>query len=98
FAGATSFYTAPMNVREYARAMFTYTACGGLGASGPTVVVTVQESADLEIWTDIGSDINTGSPNERDFQFEWIRIKLAVSGSDPCFTCWCVGDFVHRHA
>jgi hypothetical protein len=98
FAGATSFYTAPMNVREYARAIFTYTACGGLGSTPPTVVVKIEQSADLEIWTEVAPDINVGGPVELAFKFEWMRIKLTVSGSDPCITCWCVGDFVYRHA
>lgn len=98
FAGVTTFMTPPMNVRDYSRANVTFQIAGALGAIGPAVVVTMQQSADLEIWSDIGGNLNNGDTNERDFQFEWIRLKLVVSGSDPCFTCWCVGDFVRRHA
>jgi hypothetical protein len=98
FAGATTFLTPPMNVRDYSHANVTFVEAGALGAIGPGVTVTVQESPDLEIWNDIGSSINNGDTNEQAFQFEWIRLKLVVTGTDPCFTCWCVGDFVRRHA
>lgn len=98
FAGAGTFLTAPMNVREYSRVLATFEEAGALGASGPTVLVYIEESPDLEIWNEIGDSINDHETDTREFQFEWMRLKLVVSGSDPGFTCWCVGDFVRRHA
>jgi hypothetical protein len=100
FAGATTFYTAPMNVRDYSQAILQYVHSGAIGAIGPTVNVFVEESPDLEIWNEIGSSLNTGLMETRDFAYEWIRMKLVVSGSDQklvAFTCWCVGGFVLRH-
>jgi hypothetical protein len=96
FAGTGTFHTAPVNVRPYSRATVNYVETGALGSIGPEVDVRVEESADLEIWEEIGGNLNSGEPETREFRFEWIRLKLAVTGSDPGFTCWCVGDFVLR--
>lgn len=98
FAGVGTFLTAPMNVREYSRVLASFVVAATIGSSAPGVAVVVQESADLEIWTDIGGDLNGAGTATRDFGFEWIRLKLVVTGTGPAFTCWCVGDFVRRHA
>ena len=95
FVGAGTRLTQPMNVRAYASAIVTFTFVAGLGA-GPTVLISLQESPDLEIWTDVGDTLAHGTPESRTFKFEWIRLKLVISGTDPAFTCWCVGDFVLR--
>ena len=97
FGGAGTFLGAPMNVREYGRAILTCVKAGALGSTPATLAASVQESADLEIWTDIGSALTDGVPGERAFRFEWIRMKYVVVGTDPGVTCWCVGDFVQRH-
>jgi len=95
-AGEGSFLTAPLNVRAYAYAMFHFTVVSGLGATPPTVEVFVEHSPDLEHWEAIGDALDIGEPSLRDFSFEWVRLRIEVSGDDPAFTCWCVGEFVVR--
>jgi len=98
FAGVGTFLTSAMNVRDYSHVNVTYVTVGALGSTPPTVTVYLQESPDLEIWNDIDADINDGNTDTRNFRFEWTRLKLVMTGADPGFTCWCVGDFVRRHA
>lgn len=98
FAGEGTFLTAPLNVRQYGRAILYYAHVAALGASGTDVDVVVQQSPDLEIWADIGDPLGHDASEERGFRFEWIRLKLVVTGLDPGFTGWCVGDFVRRES
>lgn len=96
YAGAGTFLTPPMNVRDFESANFIYTLSGALGVIGPTVTVEVEESPDLSLWYPIGAALFSGDVESRSFQFEWMRLKITLSGADPAFTCWCVGDFIRR--
>jgi hypothetical protein len=96
YAGANTFLQAPMNIREYESAVFLYQLVATIGTIGPSITVKVQESPDLSIWYDAGPALVSGDPETRTFRFEWIRLHIEMSGTDPGFTCWCVGDFVRR--
>src|SRR5688572_5950350 len=80
FAGAGTFRTAPMNVRDFGQVIATYTKVAYIGTSGPVVNVYFEQSPDLEIWAEIGSAISDGIPTTVEFSYEWIRVKLVVSG------------------
>lgn len=95
FAGEATFYTAPNNVRGYGEASLVLAMVGGLG-TGISFVVQVQESPDLEIWDDNGPPLSITDPTDVTFRFEWMRLKIALSATDPAVTCWCVGNFVRR--
>lgn len=97
FAGATTFETPPMNVRGYGEALIDLQLAGAIGAPAAALVVEVQESPDLGIWRDIGTLVS-GTTTSVTFAFEWIRLKITVSGADPAVTCWCVGNFIRRQA
>ena len=87
-------YTAPINVRSYSEAQISVWRSGGLDGIGASDVI-VQESPDLEHWSDNGSTIGTvagETTDSRGFRLDWMRLK--VSG-DP-LTYWAVGNFVRR--
>ena len=96
FAGSGTFLTAPMNVRAYHEALIQFDVVATLGTTGPTISACVQESPDLEYWQDIGPALTHNDSVPKAFRFEWIRLKVTVSGADPGFTGWCVGNFVRR--
>lgn len=98
FAGATTFLTPPMNVRAYDGGYFLFTQVAALGSTPASLTVKVQQSPDLEIWTDVLNALTSGTPGERLFQFEWIRLQIALAGSDPAAACWCVADLTRRRA
>lgn len=97
FAGATTFETPPMNVRGYGQALIDLMLVGALGSPAAALAVEVQESPDLGIWRDIGTLVS-GSTTNVVFSFEWVRLKVTVSGADPAVTCWSVGNFIRRQA
>lgn len=98
FAGATTYLTPPMNVRAYDGGYFLFTQVAALGSTPASLAVKVQESPDLEIWTDILTSLTSAVPSERLFQFEWIRLEIVLAGTDPAATCWCVADLTRRRA
>ena len=98
FSGARTFNTAPINVRAFASADISLWVGNGVGTS-PGFSLVIQDSPDLKIWSTL-STINPTPGTEAFqmviFQREWIRLAVTLSGTDPGFTGWCVGDFVTR--
>lgn len=97
-AGAGTFYSAPILVRDYGQANFYFAKVAALGSPAALLEVVVEESPDLEIWESIGSPLTLDAPDVREFRFEWIRMRMTVGGADPGVTCWCIGEFVRRKA
>lgn len=96
FAGDGPFYTVPLNVREFESADLTAWA-------SVSVVVTVEQSTDMEHWTAIsGGGIVTGSGVEatltKAFTLEWMRLRVNVSGLPRLTSVWVVGNFVRRRS
>jgi hypothetical protein len=98
FSGARSFLSAPINVRAFASAIVTVWVADGVGTS-PTFAMSLQESPDLKIWTALsgfsptpGVELTQSVP----FKKEWVRVSVVLTGSNPAFTGWAVGDFVTR--
>jgi len=93
FAGSGPFYTAPMNVRAYRKAILDAWSGQGIGADTSTATITAEESTDLGVWTDVvTSDDGIGV----DFSMEWMRLKIVLTGANPANTVWAVGNFVLR--
>ena len=96
FVGAGPFFTGAVNVRPYGSGIFAFMQVAGLGSPVAVAAATVQGSPDLEIWDDIGSPLATGDTDTRAFPYEWIRLKVALTGGVLGATCWCVVDLVRR--
>jgi hypothetical protein len=101
--GALPFYSAPVNVKGFARALISAWRGTGLGGTPATVAFELQQSADLGLWHAIGSTFTPTNPGEdvavaKDLLFEWVRLKATVSGTAPYegATVWAVGAFVPR--
>ncbi|MCE9637731.1 MAG: hypothetical protein K8T90_18685 [Planctomycetes bacterium] len=98
FSGAQVLTTAPINVRAFASATIGFWVGNGIGTT-PTIAMEIQQSPDLKIWTSLSTF--TGTPetevtNNVTFEMEWVRLAITLTGTDPGFTGWCVGDFVTR--
>jgi hypothetical protein len=97
FYGATTFLTVPVNVHDYASAGLVAWRSAGIGTS-PVLSIQVQQSPDLDIWTTLATI--TPTPDETtssvEFTQEWLRLAVALTGVNPGFTCWVVGNFVPR--
>jgi hypothetical protein len=97
--GTTPVYSAPMDVTKFGRAILVAWQGQGFGSSVAVGTVTVQESPDLETWTDLGSlspDAGTEETLDLSFVYPWIRTKSVVEGADPCVAFWLLGAFVPR--
>jgi hypothetical protein len=94
--------SAPLNVRAFAQANITAWRSKGIGTVGASLSVTLQRSVDLENWFDIGSAMTPAASSEQvsdfTFEYEWIRVKVTVTGAVAGVTGWVVGDFVERSA
>lgn len=100
FSGARAFNTAPINVRAFSSALITLWVGNGVGST-PGFSMAVQESPDLKIWTQLVNFIPTPGTEvvqSVEFEKEWLRLVITVTGTNPAFTVWCVGDFVTRFA
>lgn len=101
--GTTPLKLAPIWVRPYDTIIVAAWRGTGLGGSGgASVVLTIQQSPDLSIWTDVGTLTPTaGDDGEVADQFtltmDWIRVVAMVAGTDPGVMCWAVADLVPRH-
>lgn len=101
--GATTFKLAPIWIRPYGSIVVAAARGTGLGGSGgASVTFALQQSPDLEIWSDLGTlSPGAGDSGEVASEFtltmDWLRVKATVSGSDPGVTCWAVADLVPRH-
>jgi len=101
--GTSDLKLAPIWVRPYETitvAAWRGTGIGGGG--GAYVVLTVQQSFDLSIWTSLGTlNPAAGDDGEVVQQFsvttDWIRVVANVYGGDPGVMCWAVADLVPRH-
>lgn len=97
YSGSRTFYTEPLNVRAFAYANVAVWRGTGIGSS-PGFLLQMQESPDLAIWTSNGASYSTSgeTTQSHSFGFDWIRLAITLSGSDPAFTCWAAGDFALR--
>jgi hypothetical protein len=92
-------YTAPINVKEFAKAVVTAWVGTGIGSTPASGGVAVEQSADLEHWHQVGSDLSPDNAEESatfEFDLEWVRFKAMVSGTNPGVTLWAVGAFIPR--
>jgi len=103
--GTTPFYSAPLNVKGFSKALISAWRGTGLGSTPATVEFQFEQSADLGLWHAVGGTFTPASANAettvtKDFVFEWVRLKATVSGSDGSrgVTVWAVGAFVPREA
>jgi hypothetical protein len=92
-----SFHTVPINVREFASAIITVWRGPAIGTSTPGLDVFVQQSTDLQIWNNLGSASAEGETTIAvNFDFEWMRLEIYLSGEAAACTCWAIGDFATR--
>ena len=99
FIGTTALYSGPVDVRDYAGMVLTAWMGTGLGTTPAEVEFTLQQSPDLENWSDAGSLTPDAGEEETDtfsFQYPWMRVKAVVSGTNPGVTCWLEGELVRR--
>ena len=95
--------TAPFSVRRYARVILTGWAGRGLGATSPAATITLDQSADLGHWHEVGS-VSPAAGTEASetldlLDLEWARLRVEVEpdeGEEPGTTVWAVGAFVPR--
>ena len=92
-------YSAPMDVRAYALVILTGWQGTGLGSTPASVEFVIQQSPDLDNW----SEETTFSPTAGEEEsctvrllYPWVRVGMSVAGSDPGVSCWLVGEFVRR--
>jgi hypothetical protein len=99
YAGARTFLTVPVNVREFSYVKLAGWRGPGIGDT-PTFEIQVQTSNDLENWVDVGSPFDPGDGDGNllsvDLFAEWIRLAVTLGGTGPAFTCWSVGNFATR--
>ncbi len=99
FSGARVFRTSPINVRALSGGYVSVWAAEGMGTD-PTFELVIESSVDLLVWDELESFEPTPGGAEETlhvlFQQEWIRIAVTLTGTDPAFVCWAVGNFVTR--
>ena len=98
FAGADTFPTGPINVKQYASAIVTMWFGTPVGTT-PAISVDFEESPDLTLWSTLASLTPTPGTELRQsisFGMEWMRVVVQLGGADPGYTGWCVGNFVTR--
>lgn len=102
FAGHYKFRSAPVNVRDMAKADLTaWRSPVGLGQD---VGFHLEESIDLIVWTTVADSTlaplaNAEETTSCDLEMPWIRSVVDVQdpGGDGCVvTCWLVGNFTMR--
>lgn len=97
YAGARSYRTVPILVRDYSYVIVGAWRGPVIGSASPTVTVSVETSDDLENWTGLGSfDPSPEYRSRFDLAAEWMRLLVVLTGTDPAVTCWAVGDFATR--
>lgn len=99
YVGARTYFTVPLNVREFAYAHVNCWRGDGLGSSSPTIALQLQASTDLQIWDDIGSAFGSSAGESQQvvtFTKDWLRFAVTLTGVDPAFPCWSVGEFATR--
>ena len=96
-AGATSFASAPLNVRGFSFASLLFWRGGGVNLTDLTF--TVEGSQDLKNWETLG----TTSPNDDietalgfSIDREWLRVVAAPTGTNPTVCVWAMGQFTKR--
>jgi hypothetical protein len=103
--GSNAFHTAAMNVRQFASATISVWRGQECGSNLSAFDVRLQESADLSIWSDVGSSFSPAAHQEvseaRDLDVEWIRLVIELvpinpGGTPPAVTCWAVANLVPR--
>lgn len=99
FVGARTFNTLPIPVREFSSANVTAWRGAMQGSSSPTFSVIVQQSQDLENWSNLAT-LSPGAVDQTtsavDFTMDWLRLAITLAGTSPAVTCWVVGDFLVR--
>ena len=99
FVGTTALYSAPVDVGRYSDGIFVAWRGTGIGSTPASVVFTVQQSTDLDVWVD-GSTISPSADSESvlslGLTYPWMRVKAVVSGSDPGVCGWVVVELVMR--
>jgi len=98
FSGARTHLGTPMGVRAFGTATIMLWTGVGTGTS-PVFELQLQHSHDLTLWEVL--DTLTPTPGTElvvgvGFSREWLRLAVTLTGTDPAFTCWCVGNFVRR--
>lgn len=95
----TSVKTRPVDVGRYAAATFVAWRGAAIGTN-PALSIQLEQSADLTIWSNLGS-VLTPAANDEDTESvtltqRWLRAKISVTGTSPAVTCWLTGDFTAR--
>jgi hypothetical protein len=101
--GTSPLYSAPFNVKRFARVVLTAWAGVGLGSLPPGVGISIEQSTDLEHWHTagvVGPDPDSEKTSVFDLlDMEWARTAVVVTpevGEPPGATVWAVGAFVLR--
>lgn len=101
FVGLGTFYTTPINVREFCHADVSFWRGNEFGTI-TTLGVGLEQSPDLTTWTGLAS-FTTAADDEdcqsADLTMEWLRMAVYMTvGTDPAFSCWAVGNFERRRS
>jgi hypothetical protein len=106
YSGADTFMTIAMDVSAYSKATLNVWRSATVGTS-PTFQLTFEESTDQVYWSTCTSS-PTPASNEPAVDTEtqytvtlakrWFRVKIALGGTNPVSTCWCVGFFEERES
>lgn len=97
------FHTAPIAVRRFYRANFSIWRGAGNGVSALTV--TPQVSEDMRSWrvpiTSPATWTIAADTEEQEgllVNCEWLRLEIALTGTDPCVPIWILADFLRRES
>jgi hypothetical protein len=96
-AGEADFVTAPINVRDFSHATFTFWRGGGFELDD--IAFKVEISLDLASWEQV--DLSFPSDDQQlvtlvPLATEWVRLKVSVEGDDPTVCVWAIGQFLKR--
>jgi hypothetical protein len=96
YAGATSFITAAIPVSAYSGLHFDFWHGPVIGTFG-SIILALQESNDGSSWGDCTGSVPGIAPAEGQVPVSvtitkaWLRLVVAVAGTDMAVTCWAEG-------
>jgi len=101
YAGATSFITAAIPVSPYSALNFDFWHGPVIGTFG-SIILALQESNDGSRWDDCTGSVPGIAPAEGEVPVSvtitkaWLRLVVALAGTDMAVTCWAEGFFERR--
>ena len=95
---ATLFYSNAIDVSDYVGGTVVAGRGPLVGTSGPGVSIGLEESADATSWHNVVAMSMGGTSDECTFTLSrrWLRVRVAITGTNTAVTCWCAGSLERR--